>query len=91
MNSFQVWKLSATDQSEIARNSVLQSGFEARFKKHFLGENCFLQGVPGNSIAHSNVPDIRIAYRHETLQSELQFVKSGGIDAPVKKLEAPYL
>lgn len=35
--SMQVWKLSSTDLCEIARNSVLQSGFEHRFKQHFLG------------------------------------------------------
>ena len=34
----QVWKLSSTDICEIARNSVLQSGVEDRFKRHFLGE-----------------------------------------------------
>lgn len=26
----------------------------------------------------TNVPDIRLRYRHETLSSELQFVKMGG-------------
>lgn len=33
----QVWKLSSVDHCEIARNSVLQSGYEHRFKQHFLG------------------------------------------------------
>lgn len=33
-----VWKLSSTDLCEIARNSVLQSGYEHRFKQHFLGD-----------------------------------------------------
>ena len=32
-----VWKLSSVDHCEIARNSVLQSGYEHRFKQHFLG------------------------------------------------------
>ncbi|KAG5179298.1 hypothetical protein JKP88DRAFT_201107 [Tribonema minus] len=79
----QVWKLSAADQSEIARNSVLQSGFEDRFKRHFLGDNYRLPGARGNDIKQTNVPDIRVAYRHETLLSELQFVQSGGVDSPV--------
>jgi AMP deaminase len=35
----QVWKLSNTDQCEIARNSVLQSGWEACYKYHFLGKD----------------------------------------------------
>ncbi|CAM9615643.1 unnamed protein product, partial [Chrysoparadoxa australica] len=74
----QVWKLSSSDQSEIARNSVLQSGFEDRFKQHYLGENYALGGAAGNDIRQSNVPDIRLSYRHETLTSELDFVLSGG-------------
>mmetsp|Transcript_17825 Transcript_17825/g.25219 ORF Transcript_17825/g.25219 Transcript_17825/m.25219 type:complete len:712 (-) Transcript_17825:130-2265(-) len=79
----QVWKLSAVDQCEIARNSVLQSGFEPRFKKHFIGETYAQSGAAGNTISKSNVPDIRLAFRHESLQSELEFVKSGGIDLPI--------
>lgn len=35
----QVWKLSSVDHCEIARNSVLQSGYEHRFKQHFLGDS----------------------------------------------------
>lgn len=49
----QVWKLSATDQCEIARNSVLQSGWEDDFKKHFLGEDYA-------DICQTNVPKIRL-------------------------------
>lgn len=36
--------LSMTDMMEIARNSILQSGFEAEFKKKFLG-NEYRRGV----------------------------------------------
>jgi AMP deaminase len=49
----QVWKLSSTDQCEIARNSVLQSGWEDDFKKHFLGEDY-------SDICQTNVPKIRL-------------------------------
>lgn len=38
----------------------------------------FVQGADGNDISMTNVPDIRLRYRHETLSSELQFVKMGG-------------
>jgi AMP deaminase len=79
--TLQVWKLSTTDQCEIARNSVMQSGFEHRFKQHFLGPDYAAIGASGNDIAQSNVPDIRLQYRHETLQSELAFVNSGGCEA----------
>lgn len=73
----QVWKLSSTDVCEIARYSVLQSGFEHAFKAHFLGNQYRLPGAQGNDIRMSNVPDIRITYRHETLQNEFQFLLSG--------------
>lgn len=33
---------------EIARNSVLQSGYEMQIKKHWLGENCMIAGPAGN-------------------------------------------
>lgn len=46
--ALQVWKLTATDVCEIARNSVLQSGFEHQFKEHFLGRNYTLPGAQGN-------------------------------------------
>jgi AMP deaminase len=60
----QVWKLSATDQCEIARNSVLQSGFENKYKLHFLGANYA-------DIRETNVPEIRLMYRKEALDAEL--------------------
>ncbi|OQR84002.1 AMP deaminase 2 [Thraustotheca clavata] len=66
----QVWKLSNTDICEIARNSVLQSGFEHPFKQHFLGKHYFLPGSSGNDIRMTNVPDIRLDFRHETLSNE---------------------
>lgn len=60
----QVWKLSSADQCEIARNSVLQSGWEDRFKRHFLGEDY-------SDIRETNVPRIRLHYRKETLEGEI--------------------
>lgn len=60
----QVWKLSACDQCEIARNSVLQSGWERKFKLHFLGKDY-------SDIRETNVPLIRLLYRKETLADEI--------------------
>ncbi|KAJ3246799.1 AMP deaminase [Chytriomyces hyalinus] len=70
----QIWKLSSTDQCEIARNSVLQSGWEMQFKKHWLGESCHLPGPAGNAIHKTNVPNIRLAYRYQTLMEERYMV-----------------
>jgi len=43
-------------------------------KQHWLGENYLKEGVPGNDIDRTNVPDIRIAFRYETLLEELSTV-----------------
>ncbi|KAK7578161.1 hypothetical protein V9T40_010366 [Parthenolecanium corni] len=67
----QVWKLSSCDMCELARYSVLMSGFPHRYKQHWLGPNYTKEGVAGNDITRTNVPDIRIAFRYETLIEEL--------------------
>lgn len=73
----QVWRLSSTDKCEIARYSVLQSGFEHEFKAHFLGANYMLPGAQGNDIRQSNVPSIRLQYRQEQLEAEKAFIAAG--------------
>lgn len=70
----QVWKLSSTDLCELARTSVLQSGFEPCIKARWLGKTWYKPGEDGNDIAKTNVPDIRLCYRHETLLDELKLV-----------------
>jgi AMP deaminase len=60
----QVWKLSSVDQCEIARNSVLQSGWEDYLKRHYLGTDYA-------DIRETNVPPIRLKYRKETLDHEI--------------------
>lgn len=44
----QVYKLTASDLCEIARNSVYQSGFEHAVKSHWLGPHYQLPGPRGN-------------------------------------------
>ena len=41
-------------------------------KQHWLGVNFHEEGPAGNDITRSNVPNIRVAYRHETLVEELK-------------------
>ncbi|CAH1163717.1 unnamed protein product [Phaedon cochleariae] len=67
----QVWKLSSCDMCELARNSVIMSGFPHKSKQYWLGPNYTREGVAGNDIARTNVPDIRVAYRYESLIDEL--------------------
>lgn len=70
----QVWKLSSCDMCELARNSVLMSGFSHKVKSHWLGPNYTKEGPEGNDIRRTNVPDIRVSYRHETLCQELALI-----------------
>lgn len=74
----QVWKLSSVDTCEIARNSVLQSGFEHRFKAHWLGNNYFIRSIDGKGQLKSNVPAIRLAFRYELLDKEFETISDGG-------------
>ncbi|KAI5850426.1 hypothetical protein DFP73DRAFT_524175 [Morchella snyderi] len=71
----QIYKLSAVDMCELARNSVLQSGFEGAVKARWLGNDYHLSGVAGNMMDKSNVPNIRMAFRHETLMEELAMIE----------------
>lgn len=70
----QIYKFSAVDMCELAKHSVDQSGFEMQLKHHWLGPQCHIPGVEGNNMGKSNVPDIREAFRYETLVGELSLV-----------------
>ncbi|KAF2754062.1 AMP deaminase [Pseudovirgaria hyperparasitica] len=70
----QIYKLSAVDMCELAKHSVEQSGFEHIIKQRWLGSNYHLPGVLGNDVAKVNVPQIREAYRHETLMQEFAMI-----------------
>jgi len=70
----QVWKLSSCDMCELARNSVLQGGYQDATKSHWLGPNWEREGVAGNDITRTNVSDIRVSYRYETLIEELSVI-----------------
>ncbi|XP_002735956.1 AMP deaminase 2 [Saccoglossus kowalevskii] len=70
----QVWKLSSCDMCELARNSVLMSGFPHEMKQYWLGGSYRKEGPAGNDITRTNVPDIRVTFRHETLQDEISTI-----------------
>ena len=70
----QIYKLNAVDMCELAKHSVLQSGFEHSIKQKWLGPDYQLAGAEGNVVAKSNVPNIREAFRHETLVQELSMI-----------------
>lgn len=41
-------------------------------KQHFIGANYLREGVASNDIKRTNVPDIRVGYRYDTLCEELR-------------------
>lgn len=43
-------------------------------KSYWLGPNYFKEGQESNDIRRTNVPDIRVAYRYETLCEELNLI-----------------
>ncbi|XP_065010080.1 probable AMP deaminase isoform X1 [Musa acuminata AAA Group] len=72
-----VWKLSSCDLCEIARNSVLQSGFSHALKSHWIGKSYYKRGPEGNDIHKTNVPHIRVEFRYMIWRAEMQLVSLG--------------
>lgn len=70
----QVFNLSGTDMCELARNSVLQSGWEHIFKCAWISPTYYLPGPAGNIVGKTNVPNVRLSYRYETLIDEHLFI-----------------
>ena len=81
----QVYGLSSCDMCELARNSVLQSGFEEPFKEHFIGKNFQKPGMEGNDITMTNVPDIRLQFRHDMLCNEHDIIDLCVMKMPVEQ------
>ncbi|KIY71969.1 AMP deaminase [Cylindrobasidium torrendii FP15055 ss-10] len=69
-----IYKLPQSSLAELARNSVIQSGFEMELKRHWIGKEWYLPGMHGNDINRTNVPNSRLAYRHQTLLEELDII-----------------
>ncbi|CCW66629.1 unnamed protein product [Phytomonas sp. Hart1] len=70
-----VWKLSPNDMCEIARNSVLLSGFSPAFKQEHLGRLYFLSSSLSNEQSRTHLSDIRVAYRFETYHTEVGYLE----------------
>jgi len=69
-----IYKMPQSSLAELARNSVIQSGFEMEVKRHWLGQKWYLPGAAGNDINKTNVPDIRLEYRRQTLVEEMNMI-----------------
>ncbi|KAL4557918.1 hypothetical protein LXL04_036112 [Taraxacum kok-saghyz] len=77
-----VWKLSACDLCEIARNSVYQSGFSHVLKSHWIGPKYYKRGPDGNDIHKTNVPHIRLEFRDMIWREEMQLIYLGKVRLP---------
>eukprot|EP00300_Choanocystis_sp_HF-7_P012703 c17995_g1_i2.p1 GENE.c17995_g1_i2~~c17995_g1_i2.p1 ORF type:complete len:779 (+),score=154.39 c17995_g1_i2:94-2337(+) len=75
-------RLTSCDLCELARNSVLQSGFESCVKAHWIGGTYHLSGVRANCITKTNVSNIRIRFRHQQLAHEFRLITKTQVDAP---------
>lgn len=70
-----IWKLSPNDLCEIARNSVLLSGFSPSFKQERLGKLYFLASSMSNDSSRTHLSDVRVSYRFETYHSEIGYLE----------------
>ena len=80
--------LSMTDISEIARNSILQSGFEDSFKKKWLGGE-YKRGITFCDEMKTHVPLIRAKFRGEHLALEhmlVNLIAAGKGEAVLKQM-----
>lgn len=73
----QVWKLSSTDLSEIARNSVMHSGFSHSLKRHWVADEYWKMGPEGNNIQRTNVPALRMRFRADCHGEEWALLRTG--------------
>jgi AMP deaminase len=89
----QIYKFNAVDMCELAKNSVIQSGFEHSLKQRWLGNDYQLPGMAGNNVAKTNVPNIRVDFRHSTLTQERllinRFTENAETAQPVSSLNLP--
>ena len=70
-----VWGFTNNDLCEIARNSVLQCGFDHEWKKEKIGPRYFFSSSIGNQPSKTHLSDVRVAYRWETYHAEVAFLE----------------
>eukprot|EP01062_Namystynia_karyoxenos_P037362 TRINITY_DN271_c0_g1_i2.p1 TRINITY_DN271_c0_g1~~TRINITY_DN271_c0_g1_i2.p1 ORF type:complete len:1622 (+),score=573.31 TRINITY_DN271_c0_g1_i2:82-4866(+) len=69
-----LWKHTTTDLVEMARNSMLMSGFPYSIKANVLGPLYMLSSSNGNQRYKSRLSDIRVSFRYETLDQETRLL-----------------
>ena len=84
--------LSMTDAMEIARNSVLQSGFEDDLKKKWLGDD-YAKGITFCDETKTHVPLIRAKFRAEHLAIEhmlVHLIAAGKTDVVLREMKEQF-
>jgi AMP deaminase len=71
-----VWGFSPNDMCEIARNSVLQSGYDVQWKSKAIGDRYYMSSSLGNDPIKTHLSDIRVAFRFETYHTELAYLEA---------------
>mmetsp|Transcript_71786 Transcript_71786/g.138730 ORF Transcript_71786/g.138730 Transcript_71786/m.138730 type:complete len:138 (+) Transcript_71786:3-416(+) len=74
-----VWGLSACDLSEIAANSVRQSGFADSVQREALGEEALSREPYRWDPNCCNMPERRLRFRRRCLAEELNFIAVGDV------------
>lgn len=64
-------------RDDLYLNHILVAAFLLQEKLHFLGQDYLKEGPEGNDIRKTNVAQIRMAYRFETMCYELNLIKEG--------------
>lgn len=74
----QIYKFPQSSLAELARNSVVQSGFEMEVKRHWLGQHWYLPGDAGNEINKVGfaLPSIRNVSGYLSYFGRVHFVKA---------------
>jgi AMP deaminase len=73
----QIYKLSPADTCELAKNSVVQSGYEDQIKRQWLGER--YAEPHGVDMAKANVPQTRQAFRQQMWEREMDLVYQSAV------------
>nr|CCC94980.1 putative AMP deaminase [Trypanosoma congolense IL3000] len=86
------WNLSQVDMCEIAKNSILMSGFPSYRKKEWLGDLYTLRSAAGNDRRLSRIPHSRCTFRYEVYMEEINYLEArASKEVLVKQIMTPQL
>ena len=75
-----ILKLPQSSLCELARNSVIQSGFEMEIKRHWLGQKWYFPGAAGNDINKASVS----LFKDRHPRQRICILRTGSLDQRAK-------